>query len=994
MSSESQVWLTVLFFFLSILIATGCREMKKSLKIPVTLSIMICGFLFRVLGNYFGNLGSVVDFVKSIEQTVFQYAAFPMIIFQGALSKVWYTMRKELIQISILASTHLVLTSVFNALVLKYVLDYQFDWSDLLLLGVILSSTDNFAIDSILEEVVLPHDLETLMSGETMFNEAAVFVLFTVLYNSSGSALNIAEAFGIATRLTLGGLCLGVFYGVVIGLMFRRMKDDIFLVMNTLLVAVYSLYFLSEGTVVRFSGGFALVALGLYLSAYGKTLISLDILDQVNNILNIIARNSESVVFLISGILIADISIYEADGLEPKDYLSLAVVFISCHLTRALSLLIHSPLLRYFGPKFNWKEFIVLSLAGVKGIFSTTLALVVFTSETLNDHRFQNVSAFLAIGSAGLTVATGGFIIKLVTRLLGFEKMDELQENLLLGVAKAISEVSEEKIKELQADKNLGLVNWDYLMLNFGPRSLIKSILKGSKASSEVDLNNSQLNPLIIISEHSEKVPLSSHLLIIEMRRRYLNALKGMYWESYQKGYCNGKTFLVLTDSCNISLDISFRQMADWDIVLSSVYSPKKILYFSKFSRLPLLGSIFKKSTYKSIFLACDAAQTFIKCHRLAEELLDKLEIDIDKNSFDAIIQEAAVQSEHARNFLNAYILDCYPEILSETQTKRSCKRILCRQKIAVNRVFEQGLIKDNEYETLKHSIESSIRDIVLNSYPSLPTLKEVLVNRFPCADLEEIKLLVDKIQQIEVHPDEIVFKESEEVKGAFLIIRGRAFEYSSWVSQELIMGNIVGVQHLLPEYSRYYRSSAKAITFSVFAVIPNDIITMQGFLDDLYQEACEEILLLNREKYDLGDVDEKYITRVASASKVISFKKGRKVCFSDGALALVGQPTKKENKSLVTPQKKAREIFQDSILMVFPKDFCFSFSKEICLGKCIENFCVKIHKEVLGMKSISADLYNLTENRIDQTVLNQTNDSAKLSLSFKRKKVVPENYS
>ncbi len=71
MSEDSQVWLTGLFIFLSILIATGCRELKKISKISVTLSIMISGFLFRVLGYYLGDLGTVVDFVKSIEQIVF-----------------------------------------------------------------------------------------------------------------------------------------------------------------------------------------------------------------------------------------------------------------------------------------------------------------------------------------------------------------------------------------------------------------------------------------------------------------------------------------------------------------------------------------------------------------------------------------------------------------------------------------------------------------------------------------------------------------------------------------------------------------------------------------------------------------------------------------------------------------------------------------------------------------------------------------------------------
>jgi NhaP-type Na+/H+ or K+/H+ antiporter len=988
MSEVSQVWLTVLFMFLSVLIATGCRELKKVSKISVTFSIMISGVLFRVIGSYVGDLAAVVDFVKSINQTVFQFAAFPMIIFQGALSKNWHTMRKELVQISILASTHLLLTSIFNAFILKYVLGYRdFDTSELLLLGVVLCSTDNFAIDSILEEVVLPDDLETLMSGETMFNEAAVFVMFQILLNSSGGALNIAQAVGIAFRLTLGGLSLGVSYGVVMGFLFRRMQNDFFLVMNTFLVAVYSLFFTCEGTVVRFSGGFALVALGLFLSAYGKALIHLEILDQVNNILNILARNSESIVFLISGILIADISIYETNGLQSKDFISLAALFPLCHLTRGASLLLHYPLLKCFGPHFNWKEYTILALAGVKGIFSTTLALVLFTSDTLKNPRFQNVSAFLAIGSAGLTVATSGVIIKFFTKILGFGKIDEFQENLMLGVAKAIADVSEEKIKELQGDKNLNLVKWEEVILNYGPKSLVHRILKSVEQTSVSIFDLFQINRPFLHSQESEKTPLSQRFMVVEVRTRYLSALKGIYWESYQQGMCEGSTFLLLTESCNFCLDRQLEVMKDWEIVVSSAYSNQKVKWLTKASKISIIGRVFKKVYYELIYLACDAAQTFIKCHQMTEELLDKLEVDFDRNAFDEIIQEASNQIELAKKFLNLFILDCFPEILAETQTKRCCKGILYVQKKTINKIFNQGLIKSSEYETLKLSIESSLNSIVFKG-SSPPVLREILINRFQEAKPAEIDFLLSKIQEIEVNPEETIFTENEIVKGAFLIIRGRVLESSSWINQELITGNILGVQHLLPENSFYYKSSAKAITPSVFAMIPKEIIEIPGFLLDLYQEATEEILLLNREKYDLQDVDEKLIIRVASASKVISLKKGKKFCFVDGALAVNGQPTKKKKRVFLRPNKKRRKIFEDCIFIVFPKDFSLAYSKKFSLGKCFERFCLKNINRYKGKENEKLDYYSLTRNQNDVTVLEASNQS----LKFKRKKMHPDN--
>lgn len=905
----------------------------------------------------------------------------------------WYKMRKEIVQIILLATTLVMLNTALTAVALRYVLGYDYSWYKLFLLGVVLSSTDHIAVDGILQELYMPENLETLISGETMCNEATVFVLFTILYDSSNDALSIAEKFGTFLRLSFGGLALGLSFGIAAGVIMRRMLNEFFLETNTLLVTAYLLYWVCEGTVLHVSGALALVAYGLYISAYGRTIISPEIEHRLELVFEIGARNVEALTFIIAGILIADVAIYEANGLAMYDYFAVLIFFPLNYIIRAISLLAHYPLLRYTGYGINWKEFVTLTFAGIKGIISTTLALVIFASEILKDNEFQNHAAYFGIANAGLTIVVGGLMMKSTVKLLGFEKMDDVQENMLVGVTKALVEATELKINDLSYEKDLKLVNWEKVIKLAGPGSLINSVLNKSKHGKLILSESTILDPKDLLATFAAKFTLSKHALKIEMRRRYLSTLKGLYWHFFKSGLCHGDTSLLLIDSCNISMDKEEEEMKDWEIVYKHIYNPKRIRNFSRFSKMPILGRVSRKLLYKQIILAYDATQTFIKCHNETEEIMDKIEIDIDKGVFEEIIKEADDQVEFAEKFLKSYILDCYPEVLAEVQTKRSCKNLLYMQRKTIDKIYEQGLIKEVEYETLNKSIEASIRTVTFQGFPSMPVLRDILINRFSAADINEINYLINRINEVKVEPLGIIFKEHEPADGAFFIIRGRVNETSSWIDQELIIGNIVGVQHLLDEFSRTYTSTSRAVTYTILAHIPKDIITMPGFVADLYKEASEEILLLNRTKYGLLDINEKYILRVASASKVESVKKGKKMSFLNGAIVLKGQPLAKTGKNFISPSNKLREIQNDSILMLMPEDFILSYSKESTLGKCFVKFCVKTNTIVrTGTKDGIVEDLNATDLRIDDNVLFTNPDDMKKPVTFKRRTVVPEN--
>jgi NhaP-type Na+/H+ or K+/H+ antiporter len=72
----------------------------------------------------------------------------------------------------------------------------------------------------------------------------------------------------------VGGLVLGVVFGMFTSYVLNRLFNDPILEVNTTLVTCYIVFYIAEGTSLHVSGILALVALGLYMSRSGKNNIS------------------------------------------------------------------------------------------------------------------------------------------------------------------------------------------------------------------------------------------------------------------------------------------------------------------------------------------------------------------------------------------------------------------------------------------------------------------------------------------------------------------------------------------------------------------------------------------------------------------------------------------------------------------------------------------------------------------------------------------------
>jgi hypothetical protein len=83
--------------------------------------------------------------------------------------------------------------------------------------------------------------------------------------------------------------------------------------------------------------------------------------------------------------------------------------------------------------------------------------------------------------------------------------------------------------------------------------------------------------------------------------------------------------------------------------------------------------------------------------------------------------------------------------------------------------------------------------------------------------------------------------------------------------------------------------------------------------------------------------------------------------------------------------------MLERSIILMFPKDFRYSWEKNITMSEVFKRFCVKITNDTVARKEIKVeDLSMINESKLDDTVLLMVNDTSQ-AFSLKFKSVVPQ---
>ncbi len=408
-------------------IASAGGILTRYFKIPYASMLVIIG-LFVGIFHIFPSL--------KITPYLIYYVFLPVVIFEGAVGIKLRPLMSNVLPIGALSIFGTIISAIFTGLIFHFVLDFPLKQS--LIFGAIITPTDPITILSMLKNGAMKHknekedkkeienreDIETLLAGESLFNDGISLVLFEVFLNlnlhkaanifSDGMRFSLGSMhsslyhlynmfyyiFGIIQTSavqflyeSIGGSILGIIIGYLVSLILSLATDFLTEIMISLLLAYASLiaaYYLHMSFIM------AVIFSGITLANYGfKNKVTGRTLEVFPIVVEYITFIINSILFLIIGIEINLFKIFDIW------FISLFIIGLVL-FSRFLGVYIISPLVNLIKNRFKifsngltlnkrYKRFLVFG--GLKGALPIAMAL----SLPLNMHLRNEIITYVFI---------------------------------------------------------------------------------------------------------------------------------------------------------------------------------------------------------------------------------------------------------------------------------------------------------------------------------------------------------------------------------------------------------------------------------------------------------------------------------------------------------------------------------------------------------------------------------------------------------------------
>jgi CPA1 family monovalent cation:H+ antiporter len=297
-----------------------------------------------------------------------------------------------------------------------------------LLLGSIVATTDPAAVVAILREVGAPPRLTRLLEGESLLNDAAAIVLFTVLMGMRTGGTNVqigagAEHFFVAF---LGGIVLGVAGGRTYGAMLPLLGDSRMSGVTLSVALPYIVYILGEEC--RVSGVVSVAAAGLTAGAFARVRLAPENWRYLERVWEQLGFWASSLVFVSASALVPKLLV----GFHLPDFWLLGIALAAALLSRAAVLLGLFPLLSvlHLSRETNAAYNLAITWGGLRGAVTLALALSVTEDTRINDQALKDLIAVLATGFVLFTLLVNGLTLRPVMRLLKLDRLSPLDRAL------------------------------------------------------------------------------------------------------------------------------------------------------------------------------------------------------------------------------------------------------------------------------------------------------------------------------------------------------------------------------------------------------------------------------------------------------------------------------------------------------------------------------------------------------------------------------------
>ncbi len=384
---------------------------ERFVKIPTTVGVTLAGALAAVLlivldavGLDFGAKEHMVSVLTTLDFTAFVLnGILSVLLFAGSLSLDASQMWRQRASVLTLASVSTIISTVLMGFagwgVFHLVgIDMPVGWA--FLFGALISPTDPVAVLDLLKRAKVPRRIETLIAGESLFNDGVGVVLFLVVASAAGlGSGHDAAGFGAAAVLFVKEAIGGMAFGAVIGWLGYRLclAIDAHVVEILISLAIVVLGYVTAAA-LGISGPLAMVVAGLIFSAGAHKAFAEETRHDVEVFWEILDQLLNILLFAFIGF---DVLLTETT--MPQIVASLLLI-VAALVARFVSVSIPMPLVRSrdgYGP---WTVRL-LTWGGLRGGIAISLALGLPESPWRTDVLTATFTIVLfTIAVQGLTV--------------------------------------------------------------------------------------------------------------------------------------------------------------------------------------------------------------------------------------------------------------------------------------------------------------------------------------------------------------------------------------------------------------------------------------------------------------------------------------------------------------------------------------------------------------------------------------------------------------
>lgn len=220
---------------LLVIVSAACSYLNaRVIKLPGTIGIISIAIVLSIItividrvnpgaARYLTALTKNINFSRTVLNVMLGF-----LLFAGSFNLNTQRLKKEMRPVLILSTVGVIFSTILFGFLFYYaasLFDIKIPLVYCFLFGALVSPTDPVAVGGIIKGSKLPANLETIILGESLFNDGIGLVLFITILEiteSGNDHIDFAKAAVLFAREVFGGIALGTVFGFVA---FRLMKS-------------------------------------------------------------------------------------------------------------------------------------------------------------------------------------------------------------------------------------------------------------------------------------------------------------------------------------------------------------------------------------------------------------------------------------------------------------------------------------------------------------------------------------------------------------------------------------------------------------------------------------------------------------------------------------------------------------------------------------------------------------------------------------------------